>query len=49
MKVLKIKKDNLKNIKVEDDLWEGLMNLKIEMRKKTVSEVIRYLLEKSKK
>jgi predicted CopG family antitoxin len=38
----------MKNVKVEDDLWAELMKLKIELRKKTVNEVIKELMEKSK-
>lgn len=38
----------MKNIKVEESLWAELMKLKIELRKKTVNEVIKQILKKSK-
>lgn len=34
----------MKNIKVDDELWEKLMRMKIEKRKKTVNEVIKQIL-----
>ena len=36
----------MKNVKVKDDVWEKLMKLKIEKRKKTVSDVIKEVLDK---
>ena len=38
----------MKNIKVDDKIWAKLMKLKIELRKKTVNEIIKKLMEKSK-
>lgn len=35
----------MKNIKVEDKIWEKLMKMKIESRKKTVSDVIKELIK----
>jgi len=47
-KVYKDKKIKMymKNVKVEDDLWEKLMKLKIDLKKKTVSDVIKGLMKK---
>ncbi len=39
----------MKNIKIEEDLWEALMKMKIENRSKNISEVIKELLQRSKK
>ncbi len=38
----------MKNVKVEDDIWEKLMKLKIELRKKTINEIIKELIQNSK-
>lgn len=35
----------MRNIKVEDDIWEKLMKLKIDWRKDKVSNVIKELLK----
>ena len=45
VKYIKIKM-YMKNVKVEDDLWEKLMKLKIDLKKKTVSDVIKGLMKK---
>ena len=38
----------MKNVKVEDEVWEKLMKRKIEKRKKTVNEVIKELMNEEK-
>jgi len=38
----------MKNIKVEDEVWARLMKLKIELRKKTINEIIKELMKKLK-
>ena len=35
----------MRNIKVEDGIWEKLMKMKIESRKRTVSDVIKELIK----
>lgn len=39
----------MKNIKVSEEVWEKLMKLKIEKKKKTVNEVIEELLHETNK
>lgn len=36
----------MKNVKVEDEVWEKLMKMKIEKRKKTVNDIIKELMNK---
>lgn len=35
----------MKNVKVEDELWEKLMKRKIELRKKSINDIIKDLIK----